>query len=237
LAAPLNKYLTGEQPETFDLDETALSSHAALKMAVTTAPVLALPRKEGRYIVEADASASQLGAQLLQEQEDGSYRPLGYWSRQCNAAERNYSPTEREALAIVWAVKLCRPYLERTKFLVRSDHQALRWLFGTTSTDGNPRIVRWKLALSAFDFTVEYRPGASQRVADELSRMETSGLSPTHDEPDDEVPCLVVEATTPEDYESLSPPVIPRGGPIVHVPKSLDSIGLDEMLAAQAQDL
>jgi hypothetical protein len=105
------------------------------------------------------------------EQEDGSYRPLGYWSRHYNAAELNYSPTEREALAIVWVVKLCRPYLERTKFLVRSDHHALGWLFGTTSTEGNPRIVRRKLSLSAFDFTVEYRPGASQRVADELSRM------------------------------------------------------------------
>ena len=73
---------------------------------------------------------------------------------------------------------MCRPYVERTSFVVRTDHQALRWLFSTSSTDGNPRIVRWKLALAGFDFTVEYTPGSKNKVPDELSRMETTGLSP-----------------------------------------------------------
>jgi RNase H-like domain found in reverse transcriptase len=84
----------------------------------------------------------------------------------------------REALAIVWSVKLCRPCVERTKFLMRSDHQALKWLFSVGSTYGNPRIMRWKLALAAFDFNVDYKRGSTQRVADELSRMQTEGLSP-----------------------------------------------------------
>ena len=160
VAAPLTKYLKGDRDETFELDADALQAHADLKLAITSAPVLALPSKDGAFVLETDASAAQLGVQLLQAQPDGSYRPLGYWSRHCTPPELNYSPTEREALAIVWGVKKCRPYLERTRFVVRSDHQALRWLFSTTSTDGNPRVVRWKLALAAYDFSVEYKPGA-----------------------------------------------------------------------------
>jgi hypothetical protein len=146
-------------------------------------------------VLETDASAAQLGVQLLQVQADGSYRPLGYWSRHCTPPEWNYSPIEREALAIVWGVNKCRPYLERTKVVVRSDHQALRWLFSTSSTDRNPLVVRWKLALSAYNFSVGYKPGASHKVPDELSRMVTLGHSeiPTEEDEDSFVPCLVID--------------------------------------------
>jgi RNase H-like domain found in reverse transcriptase len=213
-----------------------MQAHIQLKEAIVTAPVLALPRKQGAYVLETDASAAQLGVQLLQQQEDKSYRPLGYWSRQCNAAERNYSPTEREALAIVWGIKVCRPYLERTSFVVRSDHQALRWLFSTSSSDGNPRGVRWKLALSAFSFTVEYKPGASHKVPDELSRMKTKGLSQSPSPEDEEecIPCLVVSVD--EDSELLPDPVFPRPGPLVVVPNPLEAISLEDLLEAQAKD-
>jgi RNase H-like domain found in reverse transcriptase len=129
VAAPLTKYLNGNKEDHFVLDSEAIDAHELLKLAVTTAPVLALPHKDGAYVLETGASASQLDVQLLQSQPDGSYRSLGFWSRNCNRADLNYSPTEREALAIVWGVKKYRPYLERAKLVVRSDHQALRWLF------------------------------------------------------------------------------------------------------------
>ena len=148
-------FLKENVEDPFELDESGRSAHAALKEALVSAPVLALPQVKGTFILETDASASQLGAQLIQEQVDSTFRPVGFWSRQCNTAECNYSPTEREALAIVWGIKVCRPYVERTTFKVRSDHQALRWLFSASPTDGNPRVVRWKLALSVYDFAVE----------------------------------------------------------------------------------
>jgi RNase H-like domain found in reverse transcriptase len=72
-----------------------------LKEVVTTAPVLVLPRPGARMILETDASNAQLGVQLLQEKEDKKLRPVGFWSRQCNKAECNYSATEKEALAVV----------------------------------------------------------------------------------------------------------------------------------------
>ena len=185
--------------------------------------------------METDASECQLGVQLLQEQPDKSFRPLGFWSRQSNSAERNYSPTEREALAIVWAVKICRPHVERTSFLVRTDHQALRWLFSTSSTDGNPRIVRWKLALAGFEFTVEYTPGSKNKVPDELSRMETTGLSPA---PEDDaeiesIPCLLIPGNLQTDPDT---PVFPRAGPLVQVPEPIAAILEDELSDAQSRD-
>jgi Reverse transcriptase (RNA-dependent DNA polymerase)/RNase H-like domain found in reverse transcriptase len=93
VAAPFNKYRKGYREETFNLDAEALQAHKALKKAISTAPVLALPNKTGRYVIEADASEAQLGAQLFQEQADKSYLPVGYWSRQCTSAEQNYSST------------------------------------------------------------------------------------------------------------------------------------------------
>jgi RNase H-like domain found in reverse transcriptase len=174
-----------------------------------------------------------LGVQLIQEQADGTFRPIGFWSRQCLPAEQNYSPTEREALAIVWGVKICRPYLERTKFVVRSDHQALKWLFSTSATDGNPRIVRWKLALSAYDFTVEYKPGVSHKVPDELSRMFTDGHTTLCESDIDDIPCLVVDM---EECELPSIPVLPREGPLLRVPQPFEAISNDELFREQRSD-
>jgi RNase H-like domain found in reverse transcriptase/Reverse transcriptase (RNA-dependent DNA polymerase) len=101
IAAPLTRYLKDDRDDYFELYHEAINALELLKLAVTTAPVLALPNKDGAYVLETDASASQLGVQLLQAQSDGSYRPSGFLSRNCNPAELNYSPTEREALAIV----------------------------------------------------------------------------------------------------------------------------------------
>jgi RNase H-like domain found in reverse transcriptase len=66
----------------FILDSNAIQAHADLKTAITYAPILAIPSATGLYVLEADASASQLGVQLLREQPDRSFRPVGFWSRQ-----------------------------------------------------------------------------------------------------------------------------------------------------------
>jgi RNase H-like domain found in reverse transcriptase len=118
VSAHLNRVLKADQNETFEPDKAAIDAHSLLKQAIATSPVLALPRSQGSYVLETDASAAQLGVVLLQEQEDGNFRPHGYWSRHCTKAEQNYCPTEREALAIFFGIKMCRPYLERTHLLL-----------------------------------------------------------------------------------------------------------------------
>ena len=138
-------------------------------------------------------------------------------------------------MAIVWGIRICRPYLEQTRFRVHSDHQAHRWLFAVSMSESNPRLVRWKLALSTYDFEVIYKPGPQQRVADELSRMVTTEYATplADDEEEVYIPCLTVEVS---DDQLLSPPTFPRKGPIVEVAEALEAISIEEVREAQAKD-
>ena len=76
---------------------------------------------------------------------------------------------------MVWAVGLLRPYIEGTKFLIRCDHKALKWILTTTACTNN-RLNRWRILLSVFDYDVEYKAGPQHAVADALSRLSTEGL-------------------------------------------------------------
>ena len=85
---------------------------------------------------------------------------------------------------MVWAITTLRPYIEGQKFVVRTAHDALRWLL--TLSDPSGRLMRWRLRLSEFDFEIQYRPGRVQQVPDALSRLITPGSDPKP--VDDEIP-------------------------------------------------
>jgi hypothetical protein len=157
--------------------------------------VLALHQNEGRYILDTDASAEQIGCSLLQEHADGNKHPIGFWSRTLNAAERNYSTTEIECLAMFWATLQLRPYLEGKKFLISTDHHSLRWVLKLSDAHG--RLTRWRLRLPEFDFEGEYSPGKEHHGADTMSRLPTSPqpeVNPDIPVPaiDTEIPCFSV---------------------------------------------
>jgi hypothetical protein len=138
-----------------------------LKERLTTAPILKQADCTREFILKTDASGWALGAVLVQE-EDGEEHPVEYASRLLNAAERNYSTTEREALAVVWAINKFRGYVEGAKIIVITDHQALRWLMTLKSPTG--RLARWALQLQAYNIQIKYAPGKTNLVADTLSR-------------------------------------------------------------------
>ncbi|GFX92808.1 retrovirus-related Pol polyprotein from transposon 17.6 [Trichonephila clavipes] len=92
-------------------------------------------------------------------------------TRLLTPAERNYSTTEREALAVVWALKKFRGYIEGTEITVASDHQPLKWLLNLKSPTG--RLARWALEIQSFNLNVQYIPGKANVVADMLSRPVT----------------------------------------------------------------
>jgi len=73
-----------------------------------------------------------------------------------------------ECLAVVWSVKLFRPYLYGRAFGIITDHAALKWLMTRPNLAG--RLHRWSLTLQEYEFTIEYRPGTTNVVADALSR-------------------------------------------------------------------
>ena len=94
---------------------------------------------------------------------------VAYASKSLTQAERNYSTTEGECLAVVWGVKHFRPYLFGTKFSLVTDHASLKWLMN--SQDLNTRLMRWSLKLQEYDFEIEYRPGKQHTDVDALSRF------------------------------------------------------------------
>jgi hypothetical protein len=195
VAAPLNKLLRkGESQKLGVLTEEQLKAFDALRARLLDPPVLALPRADGRYVLDTDASQEQIGCCLLQEHPDCLRHPVGYWSRALTSAERNYSTTEQECLAIVSAILQLRPYLEGQKFIIRMDHHSLRWVLNLSDAQG--RLARWRLRLLEFDFEVQYSPGREHHGADMMSRL----CSPNPNVPvptemiDTEIPCSTVEA-------------------------------------------
>ena len=119
------------------------------------------------FIIQCDASGSALGALLAQLFEDGEH-PIIYASRTLTPAERNYSTTERECLALLWAIKKFRPYVEGYKFTAVTDHSALKWLRNLKEPSG--RLVRWALEMQQWDFDVKHRKGSLHQFP-VLSRM------------------------------------------------------------------
>ena len=138
-----------------------------LKAKLVGPDITAFPCDAGPFILDTDACDVGIGAVLSQVQ-DGVERVIAYASRSLNRAERNYCVTDKELLAVRYFVEYFRHYLLGRTFCVRTDHQAIKWLFQLKEPKG--RIARWIEILSAFNFSVEYRPGKKHGNADGLSR-------------------------------------------------------------------
>lgn len=149
---------TKEFIESFELCKRTLISSQVLQM-----PDFSLP-----FNLTTDASNFAVGA-VLSQGPIGKDRPVAFASRTLNKAECNYSTIEKEALAIVFAVKYFRPYLFGNKFQLYTDHKPLTYLFNIK--DPSSRLVRWRLALEDYDYDIVYKPGRQNVVADGLSRI------------------------------------------------------------------
>ncbi|GFT80889.1 transposon Tf2-6 polyprotein [Trichonephila clavipes] len=146
-----------EQEEAFRDLKVKLASPPVLKPADGTKP----------FVIRTDARSGALGAVLLQGEKDEEH-PIEYASRLLSSSERNYSTTEREALAIVWALEKLRGYVEGQTIRLSSDHQPLKWLLSLKSPTG--RLARWALQIQSYNLTIDYIPGRSNFIADLLSR-------------------------------------------------------------------
>ena len=148
-----------------------------LKTALTQAPILAYPNFTLPFDLNFDASDDALGMVLGQIQ-NGREVVVSYSGRKLLPAEKNYSVTEREALAAVVGVKYFQPYLYGRKFTIHTDHNAVRWLMKIREPTG--RLARWALLLQQYDFEIVHRSGKSNGNADALSRREYDSPSLPH---------------------------------------------------------
>ena len=143
-------------------------SFNALKDALCNAPVLIYPDFTKSFNLHTDASGTAIGSALTQLNEEGLDMPIAYFSRKLSVAEKNYTVTELEALAIVESIKHFRYYLFGRHFTVFTDHAALQYLFKFKSNV--PRIARWALLLTEYDWDIRYKTGKSHVIPDALSR-------------------------------------------------------------------
>lgn len=171
VAAPLNALTsTRKSAPPFVWSAEAESAFNALKEALTSAPVLSCPDFTQPFTVHTDASECGVAGMLTQISTfDGEEHPVAYCSRSLNPQERNYSATEREALAVVFVVEHFKPYLEGSRpFKILTDHASLKWFLNLKNPTG--RLERWGCRLSPYNFTIEHRRGSDNIVPDALSR-------------------------------------------------------------------
>lgn len=152
----------------FDWTEECQQSFNQLKRALTGADIMAYPKDHGRFILDTDASDYAIGAVLSQEQ-DGQEKVVAYGSHTLGKSERNYCVTDKELLAVRYFIEYYKQYLLGREFIVRTDHQALVWLFSLK--EPKRRIARWIEILSQYNFSIQYRPGKKHGNADSLSQM------------------------------------------------------------------
>jgi RNase H-like domain found in reverse transcriptase len=207
IAAPLiSLFRKGESTQLGALNEDQLLAFDTLKQCLISPAILAFPKANGQFNLETDASSAQICCCLFQAQSDGKLHPLGYWSHGLTSAERNYSTTENEFLATVWAILTLRSYLEGKRFIIRTDHLDLRWVLNLADAQG--RLARWRIRIQKFDYKVQYLPGRSHHRAYMMSRLQSTDPSLCDpDSPvDTDIPCcfLFPIGMTRHCYQSMT---------------------------------
>lgn len=140
-----------------------------------------------------DASPVGLGAVLVQRYQ-GTPRIISFASKGLTATERVYPQTQREALAVVWAVEKFYLYLFGLRFTIFTDHKTLEFIYGNKHVEGRRALSRaegWALRLQPFDFEVKHVPGL-MNISDSLSRL-CSRIDPPFDDNSDHFLCAVGE--------------------------------------------
>jgi len=140
---------------------------------LTNEPLLQYPDFNQPFNIKTNASNITIGA-ILSQGKIGSDLPIAYALRTLNRAETNYNTTEKELLAILWAVKQFRQYVYGRKFNKVTDHKPLSWLFGVK--DPGARLTRWRLQLKEYNYNIIYKPGVQNSNSDALSRITVTNI-------------------------------------------------------------
>ena len=168
VAEPLTRLL--QKKQTYIWKEDQRAAFGKVKRLLTSAPVLAMPDFERPFIIHVDASDLGLGAVLMQESIEKLEHPIGYFSQKFNKSQKNYSTSEKEALALILSLQHFEFYIVPAKFPIDiyTDHNPL--VFLNRIKNKNQRLLRWSLSLQEYNLNIMHIPGRRNVVADALSR-------------------------------------------------------------------
>nr|GEX50127.1 reverse transcriptase domain-containing protein [Tanacetum cinerariifolium] len=158
-----------EKNTSFIFSKDCIKAFQTLKKKITEVPILIASNWNPPFELMCDASDFAIGA-VLGKRHKKHFKPIYYASKTMNDVDSNYTTTEKEMLAVVYAFEKFRSYLIMDKSIVHTDHSALKYLFA--KKDAKARLLRWVLLLQEFDFKVIDTKGAENLAAHHLSRLE-----------------------------------------------------------------
>ena len=178
MAIPLYAGITGKKYARLNWTDDMDSAFERIKDGIATATALHIPDNTRPFVLVTDCSDMAAGAMLAQRdtRNKNDLCPVAYFHHALSKAEQKYSTTEKELLAVVYAVKKYRVYLSG-KFQLITDHHALKWLNTLNPHDQHGRLGRWIEFLQQFNFEPTHKAGRSPELtmADFLSRVTASG--------------------------------------------------------------
>jgi len=151
----------------FEWNDQTEQAFLDIKSRLASQPVLIAPDFTKPFIIGVDASDTAIGATLMQ-MVDGLEHPVCFLSRKLNAHQKNYAIVEKEALALLTAVRAFSVYCGSTPTIVYTDHSPLQFL--NRMATSNQKLLRWCLELQQYNLDVRHRPGCQNLLPDILSR-------------------------------------------------------------------
>ena len=171
IARPLCRLL--EKDTKFNFDAVCQSSFEEIKSRLIEAPIMAKPDWNSDFEIMCDSSDYAMGA-ILGQKADKMFRAIYYASKTFNEAQENYSTTEKEMLAMVFACEKFRSYILGSHVIIHTDHAAIKYLM--TKKEAKSRLIRWVLLLQEFDLEIKDKKGYDNVIADHLLRVITTTI-------------------------------------------------------------
>jgi hypothetical protein len=174
LVGPLNDLLRKDVDVKTEWRDDFHGEHfRRAKVALTSAPCLQTIDSSKPFTLHVDSCKNGRGpgAVLLQQNKEGEWRPVSYFSCRLRKGEHAWSATELEAMGLVYAIRHWSSYLKIQKFTAIVDHHALIWLVTRPAKTANGRILHWISDLQEYHFDLIHRSGQQHLDADAISRL------------------------------------------------------------------
>ena len=167
ISIPLCRLL--EKDAKFEFDDSCLFAFKEIKSRLVIAPIMATPDWNKEFEIMCDANDYAMGAVLGQRTEK-IFKAIYCASKTFNEAQENYSTTENEMLAMVFACEKFKPYILWSHVIIHTNHVAIKYLIA--KKDAKSRLIKWVLVLQEFDLEIKDKKGSDNVIANHLSRLE-----------------------------------------------------------------